>query len=234
VSIRDVVELFSLAQQGIDSANASGDEVLLHMSNQLVTKALQHPDAPILLTAMYEAAKKIQESPFGNDPDLEDNDGVGIFNPEGEDVGDGAKVEDKKVLEKKQQEQQMQQMQEQQQMQQGQPQQGQNPQGQPPQGEEEQPDEDSDAASPSYEGVTDGEDDDLDENHRGKVATSNLLAVAARNLASLNNRVLVYNDKGKAIGHVASNANSIHAERVSGLPMKMEKINGKVSWVPCK
>jgi hypothetical protein len=258
MSIKDVAEMLSLAQRGIETANNTGDEALFHLSSTLVSKALQHPDASAFMSAIASAAKKVQESPFGNDPDLEDNGG-GIFNPEGEDVGDGSKVEDKKVLQQQQQEEQMQQMQEQQQMQQQQPQGNQPPQPQegeeeqPQEGEEQQedPDEDSDAASPSYEGVTDGEEDDMDENQRGKSQAAisgvvrnlrplNMLESAANNLASLNTvaygakRVLVYDDEGKSIGDVNVNANGNHAEKISGVPMKYGKIKGNQAWIPSK
>ena len=87
MSVRHVADLLALAYEGFNQAETALDEELRRMSVKVVAKALAHPDAGAFFGGIQLALAEVKEAPFGNDPDIDDND-EGIFDPEDDDTED--------------------------------------------------------------------------------------------------------------------------------------------------
>ena len=82
MSIRDVADMLALAHQGFSTASEQSDEQLRRMSIQLASKAFSHPDAAVFFGGLQLAVSElVEEKPWGNDPDIDDND-EGVMDPQ--------------------------------------------------------------------------------------------------------------------------------------------------------
>ena len=87
MSVRDVADMLALAREGLVAAAQQSDEQLRRDSVRLVAKAVSHPEAGVFLSALQEALADFIEKPYGNDPDLDENEG-GVLDPYAADVPD--------------------------------------------------------------------------------------------------------------------------------------------------
>jgi hypothetical protein len=83
MSVKQVADMLALAYEGFEKAKTSNDKELHQLSKKLMIKALCNKSAGEFFGGIQLALGEIQESPFGNDPDIDDNDN-GILDPEDE------------------------------------------------------------------------------------------------------------------------------------------------------
>ena len=81
MTVRHVADLLALAHEGLIQAEAANDEGMRKMAKQIAIKALSHPDAGAFFGGIQLALAEVHEKPYGNDPDIDDND-EGVMDPE--------------------------------------------------------------------------------------------------------------------------------------------------------
>jgi hypothetical protein len=94
MSLKLVADQLALAYEGFSLGKAKNDNELTQLSIKLVAKALQREEAAVIFSGIQLALaeftneeddgdnkKEIHEAPFGNDPDIDNND-EGIFDAE--------------------------------------------------------------------------------------------------------------------------------------------------------
>jgi hypothetical protein len=89
MSVKQVADMLALAYEGYDLAKKSNDLQLKHLSHKLVVKALSSESAAEFFGGIQLALAEVHENPFGNDPDIDDNDN-GILDPEDDEIDENS------------------------------------------------------------------------------------------------------------------------------------------------
>ena len=84
MSAKKVADMLALAYEGYEKAKETNNAELKSLARELVIKALSNKEAGAFFGAIQLALGEIEETPFGNDPDIDDNDN-GVSDPEDDD-----------------------------------------------------------------------------------------------------------------------------------------------------
>lgn len=81
MSVKKVADMLALAYEGLETAREANDAKLKELSLTLIAKAMQEEYACDFFSGIQLALGEIEENPFGNDPDIDNND-EGVMDPE--------------------------------------------------------------------------------------------------------------------------------------------------------